>query len=610
MQQTQKQNKQWICEECPLNEGDTCGPFPENHESFPQMKNFHYGHDGWKEYTETNVESLATSDTNNDKTESRKNLSEIFKITDDKKELEEKYGIGVEQIESCCNKLVKDDAKLVKKLLRVCFSAYTNNPLNLAIMAPTSEGKTYTTVQVTNLFPKKDVIFVGKMSPTALIHQNGIRVDSDGDSIEETLNDLNKELSVKENRKEAEQRIAQLLKGAKNLVDLSNKILVFSEPPNPELWEILKPILSHDRFEIEYKTTRGDGSLTVKETIIRGFPAVIVCTAKNEKSNPVWDEIETRFDMTSPNTSVQKYRQANQFTALKRGMPSIASEAIVHNDEIKCAKHNIHRIKEAILNYHEEMKEPILNPFHEIIGNSFPSNEGISMRNCDRFCTYSNVETMINADKNCKIQFKDTNDVMKKVVITSLKDVDTAIDMMGDMTVIPPEKSKFLTDVFDPCVGGSLDATVTTDTLVTKYTQVYSGKTITGKKMLDNYLTPLSKDYGILDSNKSEHDGRMNLWKYSSKPNTNSLDFIREKIIEQSKNDPSFIKSRIDELIEYSKNNVELDCVLDPQGRPVNVDKIQNLIVPPQPNISGENQAQPQEQNQSFESSKIASDPN
>jgi len=605
MNKLSNQNKQWACYECPLNQGDTCGPFLEAHESFPRMRSFHNGHDGWKEFEENVVIEKATNDVNPFQNGIDYVCAFFSKVEDKQKSVETKYGTDIAQIETYCNKIVKDDKKLVSKLLRVCFSAYTKNPLNLAIMAPTSEGKTYAAVQITNLLPKSDVIFVGKMSPTALIHQNGILVDSDGDDITEKLKELEESVQTKAD-KEAKQKMSRLIKDAKNLVDLSNKILVFAEPPHHELWDVLKPIMSHDRNEIEYKTTRGDGSLAVKETIIRGFPAVILCTAKNEKMNQVWDEMETRFDLASPNTSIQKYHQANQFTALKHGMPSIARDVIANDDEIKCTKHNIHRIRDQIIDYHKNMERPIANPFHKIIGDSFPSNEGISMRNCERFCTYCDVETMINADKNCKIQFKDKAGVLGKILISSFSDVSTAIDMMGEISTVPPEKMRFLKDVFEPCVGATLDARVTTKDLVQKYTEV-TGKPITSKKMLDNYLDPLASDYGILEASRSDQDGRANLWKYSSRPNVNSLDFIRERIIEQSNSDSSLVKIRIDEVIEYSKNNVELDYVLDPQGKPIAIGEIQSKITPQKSNNSGVNQEQKQEQPTLSESSKASS---
>ena len=58
-------------------------------------------------------------------------------------------GRPIEQIENYLDTRIKNDPILVRQILRVGFSAYTNNPINLAVLAPTSEGKTYATVQVT-----------------------------------------------------------------------------------------------------------------------------------------------------------------------------------------------------------------------------------------------------------------------------------------------------------------------------------------------------------------------------------------------------------------------------------------------------------------------------
>lgn len=602
------ENKQWICESCPANQGETCGPFQENSDIFLQCKQFHNCHEGWKEYQHQPTEIETKSDSNPLQVGVNA-VCDIFKKSEEGTDtILRKYGDGIEQVESYCNKIIKEDPKLVQKLLRVCFSAYTGNPVNLAIMAPTSEGKTYATVMITDLFPAKDVIFIGKMSPTALIHQKGKLVDSEGNEIQAKLDELDSMLENKEDRKEIQQQRKQLLAGAKNLVDLRHKILVFAEPPDPQLLEVLKPIMSHDREEIEYKTTMGDGSLHVKETIIRGFPAIIVCTAKNEKMNRVWDEMETRFDMASPNTTVKKYRSAVRLTSQKRGIPSIIKNAIFDEDEKTCAKYNIHRIKDHIVEYHKDEKNPVFNPFYEIIGDSFPADEGINMRNSDRFFTYCNVETVIHADKRCRIQFKDRKGNIKKVIVTSEKDISRAVELMGELSTIPPEKRNFLQDVFDSCVGGSLDNSTTTENLVKKYSEVYSGKTIDGKKMLDNYLDPLSKDYGILEGLQDEADKRRKRWKYSSKPNSNSLDFIRQLIIEESKKNKLFVKERTNALLEYSDKTLELDSVLDSNGIPISIDELQDRLVPPESSISGGIQEQNQEQTESFESSKTVSE--
>jgi hypothetical protein len=67
---------------------------------------------------------------------------------------------------------VKED-KLVRQVFYTLLSAYSNNPINLAINAPSGEGKSYVLTKVTHLFPKNDVIHVTDMSTKALFHRNG-----------------------------------------------------------------------------------------------------------------------------------------------------------------------------------------------------------------------------------------------------------------------------------------------------------------------------------------------------------------------------------------------------------------------------------------------------
>jgi len=67
------------------------------------------------------------------------------------------------QIEKYLNTVIKNDPVLVKQLLRAYLSAYTNNPVNIGVLAQSSEGKTYTTVQVSNIFPIEDIILIGRI---------------------------------------------------------------------------------------------------------------------------------------------------------------------------------------------------------------------------------------------------------------------------------------------------------------------------------------------------------------------------------------------------------------------------------------------------------------
>jgi len=202
-------------------------------------------------------------------------IGDIFKKAHENTlQREKEKGKPIEQIENYLNTRIKNDPILVKQILRIYLSAYTNNPINLALLAPSSDGKTYATVQVSSIFPEKDIISVGRLSPTALIHQHGVLVNEDGESIEEKLEALDP------NDEDYKTKKTELFKNVKNMVDLKNKILIFLDNPNTQTYEMLKPIMSHDKKEIIYKTTKGDGSLNVKETIIRNWPVFIFCSAK------------------------------------------------------------------------------------------------------------------------------------------------------------------------------------------------------------------------------------------------------------------------------------------------------------------------------------------
>jgi hypothetical protein len=69
-------------------------------------------------------------------------------------------------------KTVKQEDSLVRQICYTGLSAYTNDPINLGIIAPTSEGKTYPVIESIKLFPKEDVWLIGKMSTKIPTFQN------------------------------------------------------------------------------------------------------------------------------------------------------------------------------------------------------------------------------------------------------------------------------------------------------------------------------------------------------------------------------------------------------------------------------------------------------
>ncbi|PIR78184.1 MAG: hypothetical protein COU28_03035, partial [Candidatus Magasanikbacteria bacterium CG10_big_fil_rev_8_21_14_0_10_36_16] len=152
-------------------------------------------------------------------------------------------------------------------------SAYTEqSQFNLSFNAPSSTGKSFIPMEVSTLFPNEDVMKLGDCSPKAFFHEQG---------------DYDKETNTM-------------------LVDLSRKILIFLDQPHNSLLERLRSLLSHDQKEMISKITDKNqkGGNKTKTVILRGYPAVIFCSAGLE----IDEQESTRFILLSPQTSQEKLR--------------------------------------------------------------------------------------------------------------------------------------------------------------------------------------------------------------------------------------------------------------------------------------------------------------
>jgi len=155
-------------------------------------------------------------------------------------------------------------------------SAYTEDAqFNISYNAPSSSGKSFIPTELARLFPEEDVLEIGYCSPTAFFHDVG---------------------EPDKNKK------------GKIIVDLSRKILIFLDQPHTQLLERLRPLLSHDKKEISIKITDKNQKqgLRTKNVILRGFPAVIFCTAGLQIS----EQEGTRFLLLSPELNQDKIRQS------------------------------------------------------------------------------------------------------------------------------------------------------------------------------------------------------------------------------------------------------------------------------------------------------------
>ena len=95
-----------------------------------------------------------------------------------------------ENVIKTAKKTVKQEDALVRQIVYTGLSAYTNDPINLGIIAPTSEGKTYPVIECMNLFPKDDKWLIGKMSTKMLVRQKGVLVDENNEPLKPKIKDI------------------------------------------------------------------------------------------------------------------------------------------------------------------------------------------------------------------------------------------------------------------------------------------------------------------------------------------------------------------------------------------------------------------------------------
>ena len=99
-------------------------------------------------------------------------------------------------------KEAKKEDRLTKQIFITMLSAYSNNPINLLINAPSGVGKNYVINKVASLFPENDILALVGMTDKALFHRPGILVlkNQHGEyfSIEEQINDFDEQIDEKE----------------------------------------------------------------------------------------------------------------------------------------------------------------------------------------------------------------------------------------------------------------------------------------------------------------------------------------------------------------------------------------------------------------------------
>ncbi len=219
--------------------------------------------------------------------------------------------LSIEELSAILDSTIKKDKSTkVIAFLNTLLTFTDRNQSNMALQGESSGGKTYLVQELLDYFDDKDVTFYGGASPTSFFHEQGVMVDKDSNEPIDFTQKPGMDATPEE--KEA---WAKRMRNSRILVDLEKKILVFLDQPHYKLLEYLRPLLSHDRKEIEYSITDKSEKmgLRTKKVRLRGFPTVFFCSTKSTMD----DQEKTRMFLLSPETSPTKINETIDLLALK-----------------------------------------------------------------------------------------------------------------------------------------------------------------------------------------------------------------------------------------------------------------------------------------------------
>lgn len=294
-------------------------------------------------------------------------------------------------------KRVKKDDPVKISVFATGLSTYLESPINLFLRGESGVGKSYNVTETVKYFPQEDVWYLGGMSQKSLIHGYGTLLNKEGQPIDWDTNpdepkkhDFAKDDSIGykqavEQYKKQKKRFQAEIKDSYTVIDLSRKILVFLEVPEYNTFQMLRPILSHDKFEIEYQFVdkTSAGQLRTMRVIIRGWPATIFLTIDRK----YMEELSTRSFSVTPENSEEKIGCANILTNEKVSLPWKHRK---ETEAFKAISQLIRKLRDLTKKDKIRVIVPFLN-LHEL----FPKQISRDMRDFTHFCEFLQTITLL-----------------------------------------------------------------------------------------------------------------------------------------------------------------------------------------------------------------------
>lgn len=411
------------------------------------------------------------------------------------------------------SKEVKEEQENCRQVILTMLSAWTDNPQNLRILAPSGEGKTYLVTKIARLFPQEKITILQNATPQSFKYHITKKVVEISPGNLEDYQTLVEQID--DNDEERKKKIKELQNNVYDFVDFTGKVLIFVDAQSFRLWESLKPVLSHDQKILKNLSVNKSksGTIQAQKIIFHGHPAVIYCSAKDEQALDQTDEINTRFNTISLNSSPKKYRQMLELASLKSSLPDcIYQEEVISETELEQAK----QIIEGMISNAECFE--VLNPFSDEIQKQFSEDAGYRTRQLGILLTNINLHTIANAKYRAKFTYKE-----RTSVISSITDVVEANKLTKKPTPLPPAKIQFFNRYIRRAIldrGKSrelidgqihcLTAGEIAEYITTK------GISTDRKKLQETYLKPFT-DHGYLEEFQDPNSRNRNVYSLSTK---------------------------------------------------------------------------------------------
>lgn len=478
---------------------------------------------------------------------------------------------------------IKEESDNIRQILLTLFSAYTKNPQNTRILAPSGEGKTYLVTKVSELFPQEHIKVIARATPQSFkytmsskkVIENGSGNWQDYDVAIEPLEEELAKTKDKEKQNELKQQIQKLRESAYDLVDFTNMIIILVDSQSFELFESLKTTLSHDKDMIQSFSVNKTQSGTMKgqRFLIKGFPAVIYCSAKDEQQKDETNEINTRFNTISLNASTVKYRKMLELEALHSSLPnSMYQEEIISDDEKEQLKDDILEIINQIKNRNE-----VLNPFGMGIQNLFKDDAGHRTRQLKVLNNNITMLTLINSVKRPKIIFDGD-----EIPVTLYDDIKQSAALTKQPKEIQSYKIKLFNEnirkfILDSGTQKQILGNTITCLTATEISEMFSlyGIPTDRQRLQETILKPLVQ-HGYLEEYKDPDNHTRHVYAVT-KQYTSLEASIESTLIDVSTLDMSCAESFIEKYVKQRFDSGQLK-ILDHNGTEITIQQLVNSL--------------------------------